>query len=116
MINYAILMFLFYKTNIASKPQIKWLMFSLIAFSIILIFNSYYRMFLYINHFGLTVLRLQVVLFLLMELIIFVLMILKVFKKFEYKNAFVYFIIIVSFYVTNLYLCNDWMINILNNI
>ena len=73
-------------------------------------------MFLYINHFGFTVLRLQVILFLLMESIIFILMIMKIFNKFKDKNAFIYFIIMVSFYVINLYLCNDWMINILNNI
>lgn len=116
MINYVILMYLFYKTNMSNKPQIKWLMFILIIFSIVLIFNSYYRMFLYINHFGFTVLRLQVILFLLMESIIFILMIMKIFNKFKDKNAFTYFIIMVSFYVINLYLCNDWMINILNNI
>lgn len=116
MINYGILMFLFYKTNISKKSSIKWLIFSLIVFSIILIFNSYYRMFLYINHFGLTVLRLQVILFLLMELVIFVLMILKVFDKFKERNAFIYFIIMISFYIVNLYLCTDWIISILNKI
>ncbi len=116
MINYAILMFFWYKTNMTRDSFIKWLLFSLIIFSIILIFNSYYRMFLYINHYGFTVLRMQVVLFLLMELIIFILMSLKTFNKFNKKNAFIYFIIMISFYIINLYTCNDWLINILNGI
>lgn len=115
-INYAILMFLLYKTNMSRDNWIKWLLFILVGFSIILIFNSYYRMFLYINHYGFTVLRLQVVLFLLMELIIFILMIFKLFNRFKNKNAFIYFVIIITFYIINLYLCNDWLVNILNHI
>lgn len=114
-INYAILMFLLYKTTMSREKWVKWLLFLLASFSIILIFNSYYRMFLYINHYGLTVLRLQVVLFLLMELIIFILMISRIFDKFKKRNAFTYFVIIISFYIVNLYLCNDWFVNILNN-
>ena len=115
-INYSILMFILYKTNISCDTFVKWLLFILVGFSIILIFNSYYRMFLYINHYGLTVLRLQVVLFLLMELIIFVLMILKLFGRFKKKNIFTYFVIIICFYIINLYLCNDWFTNILNSV
>ena len=115
-INYAILMFLLYKTTMGREKWVKWLLFLLAGFSIILIFNSYYRMFLYINHYGLTVLRLQVVLFLLMELIIFILMISRIFDKFKKRNAFTYFVIIISFYIANLYLCNDWLVNILNNV
>ena len=115
-INYAIVMFLLYKTNMSHEPLVKWLLFILVGFSIILIFNSYYRMFLYINHYGLTVLRLQVVLFLLMELIIFILMVFKTFGKFKKRNAFIYFVIIISFYIINLYLCNDWFVNILNSL
>lgn len=114
-INYAILMFLLYKTTMVREKWVKWLLFILAGFSIILIFNSYYRMFLYINHYGLTVLRLQVVLFLLMELIIFILMISRIFDKFKKRNAFTYFVIIISFYIANLYLCNDWLVNVLNN-
>ena len=114
-INYAILMFLLYKTTMVREKWVKWLLFLLASFSIILIFNSYYRMFLYINHYGLTVLRLQVVLFLLMELIIFILMISRIFDKFKKRNAFTYFVIIISIYIANLYLCNDWLVNILNN-
>ena len=116
MINYIVLMFFWYKTNMAKEGCIKWLLFILILFSIVLIFNSYYRMFLYINHFGFTTLRLQVLLFLFMELIIFILLILKTFNKFREKNIFVYFLIITSFYIINLYFCNDWFINILNSI
>ena len=54
-INYVILMFLLYKTTMVREKWVKWLLFLLASFSIILIFNSYYRMFLYINHYGLTV-------------------------------------------------------------
>ena len=115
-INYFILMFLLYKTTMVREKWVKWLLVLLGVFSIILIFNSYYRMFLYINHFGLTVLRLQVVLFLLMELIIFVLMISRIFNKFKKRNAFTYFVIIISFYIINLYLCNDWFVTIFNNV
>ena len=31
-------------------------------------------------------------------------------------EGLVYFLIITSFYIVNLYLCNDWFINILNSI
>ena len=50
-----------------------------------------------------------------MELIIFILMISRIFDKFKKRNAFTYFVIIISFYIANLYLCNDWLVNILNN-
>ena len=53
----------------------------LLSFSILLIINSYYRMYLYINHYGFTVLRLQVLLFMLMELILFGLLFRKIYIK-----------------------------------
>ena len=114
-INYAIIMFLLYKTNLVKENKtIQVSLVLLIAFSIILIFNSYYRMYLYINHYGFTILRCQVILFLLMELVLFTLMILRIFNHFKKNNAFVYFIIVISFYIVNLYLCSDWLVNILN--
>ena len=115
-INFSITMFLVYKSNLKSDKIVRWLMILLISFSIILIFNSYYRMFLYINHFGFTVLRMQVVLFLLMELIIFILLILKIFDKLKENNALIYFIIMISFYLINLYICNDTVINLISNL
>ena len=69
-INFSIILFLLYKTDLINNNKIiKGLTLSLIIFSILLIFNSYYRMFLYIEKFGFTNLRLQVILFLLMELL-----------------------------------------------
>ena len=115
-INFSITMFLVYKSNLKSDKIVRWLMILLISFSIILIFNSYYRMFLYINHFGFTVLRMQVVLFLLMELIIFILLISKIFDKLKKNNALIYFIIMISFYLINLYICNDTVINLISNL
>ena len=66
-----ILYFVYYTTVVKENKLIKNLLLILIIFSILLIFNSYYRMFLYISAYGFTILRLQVVLFLFMELILF---------------------------------------------
>lgn len=114
MINFIIIMYLLYKTKSANESsKIKKLIFILITFSIILIFNSYYRMYLYINNYGFTVLRLQVILFLTMELIIFSVLIKKLFKGLKSNDALIYFIVMISFYILNLYLCNDTFINFL---
>lgn len=115
MINFIIIMYLLYKTkSVSESSKIKKLIFILITFSIILIFNSYYRMYLYINNYGFTVLRLQVILFLTMELIIFSVLIKKLFKGLKSNDALIYFIVMISFYILNLYLCNDTFINFLN--
>lgn len=114
LINFSIIFYLLYKTKLSENKNIRILMTLLIVFSIVLIGNSYYRMYLYIDHFGFTVLRLQVILFLLMELILFVLLILRIYNCFKEKNAYYYFIIIITFYILNLYLCNDTFINLLN--
>lgn len=71
-------------------------------------------MYLYINNYGFTVLRLQVILFLTMELIIFSVLIKKLFKDLKSNDALIYFIVMISFYILNLYLCNDAFINFLN--
>lgn len=115
MINFIIIMYLLYKTkSVDENSKIKKLIFILITFSIILIFNSYYRMYLYINNYGFTVLRLQVILFLTMELIIFGILIKKLFKGLKFNDAFIYFVVMISFYILNLYLCNDTFINLIN--
>lgn len=115
MINFIIIMYLLYKTkSVDENSKIKKLIFILITFSIILIFNSYYRMYLYINNYGFTVLRLQVILFLTMELIIFGVLIKKLFKGLKFNDAFIYFVVMISFYILNLYLCNDTFINLIN--
>ena len=114
LINFSIISFLMYKTNgIKENKIVRNLIFLLIAFSIILIFNSYYRMYLYIDKFGFTVLRLQVMLFLTMEVVLFGFIIKKILSKI--KNEGVILLSIMSFfYVLNLYLCNDWFIRLIN--
>lgn len=114
LINFSITSFLMYKTNgIKENKIVRNLIFLLISFSIILIFNSYYRMYLYIDKFGFTILRLQVMLFLTMEVVLFGVIIKKILS--EIKNEGVILLSIMSFfYVLNLYLCNDWFIRLIN--
>lgn len=111
-INFSIILFLLYKTDLINNNKIiKGLTLSLIIFSILLIFNSYYRMFLYIEKFGFTNLRLQVILFLLMELLSLLVILKKI--LFKLKNNFViFFIIIITTYIVNLYICNNWFIRL----
>lgn len=116
LINFEIILYLIYKTNLVKEDKkVKYLVLSLIAFSIFLIFNSYYRMFLYIGRFGFTNLRLQVILFLFMEIILFGFIIKKIIRGAK-KDEMVFLIIMTITYVINLYVCNDWFIGILENI
>ncbi len=116
LINFGIILYLIYKTNLVKEDKkVKCLVLSLIAFSIFLIFNSYYRMFLYIGRFGFTNLRLQVILFLFMEIILFGFIIKKIIRGAK-KDGLVFLIIMTITYVINLYVCNDWFIGILENI
>lgn len=116
LINFGIILYLIYKTNLVKEDKkVKCLVLSLIAFSIFLIFNSYYRMFLYIGKFGFTNLRLQVILFLFMEIILFGFIIKKIIRGAK-KDGMVFLIIMIITYVINLYVCNDWFIGILENI
>lgn len=116
LINFGIILYLIYKTNLVKEDKkVKCLVLSLIAFSIFLIFNSYYRMFLYIGRFGLTNLRLQVILFLFMEIILFGFIIKKIIRGAK-KDGIVFLIIMTIAYVINLYVCNDWFIGILEKI
>lgn len=116
LINFGIILYLIYKTNLVKEDKkVKYLVLSLIAFSIFLIFNSYYRMFLYIGRFGFTNLRLQVILFLFMEIILFGFIIKKIIRGAK-KDGLVFLIIMTITYVINLYVCNDWFIGILENI
>lgn len=115
-INFGIILYLIYKTNLVKEDKkVKCLVLSLIAFSIFLIFNSYYRMFLYIGKFGFTNLRLQVILFLFMEIILFGFIIKKIIRGAK-KDGMVFLIIMTITYVINLYVCNDWFIGILEKI
>ena len=116
LINFGIILYLIYKTNLVKEDKkVKCLVLSLIAFSIFLIFNSYYRMFLYIGRFGFTNLRLQVILFLFMEIILFGFIIKKILRGAK-KDGMVFLIIMTITYVINLYICNDWFIGILEKI
>ena len=116
LINFGIILYLIYKTNLVKEDKkVKCLVLSLIAFSIFLIFNSYYRMFLYIGRFGFTNLRLQVILFLFMEIILFGFIIKKIIIGAK-KDGMVFLIIMTITYVINLYVCNDWFVGILENI
>ena len=116
LINFGIILYLIYKTNLVKEDKkVKCLVLSLIAFSIFLIFNSYYRMFLYIGRFGFTNLRLQVILFLFMEIILFGFIIKKIIRGAK-KDGMVFLIIMTITYVINLYVCNDWFIGILDRI
>ena len=112
-INFSIILYLIYKTNVIKENKIiRNLVLILIAFSILLIFNSYYRMFLYIGKFGFTNLRLQVILFLLMELILFGIIIKKIINKVN-SDGLIFLVIMTSFYVINLYICNDFFIRLI---
>ena len=116
LINFGIMLYLIYKTNLVKEDKkVKCLVLSLIAFSIFLIFNSYYRMFLYIGRFGFTNLRLQVILFLFMEIVLFGFIIKKIIRGAK-KDGMVFLIIMTITYVINLYVCNDWFIGILEKI
>lgn len=113
-INFSIILYLMYKTNVIKENKIiRNLVLILIAFSILLIFNSYYRMFLYIGKFGFTNLRLQVILFLLMELILFGIIIKKIINKVN-NDGLIFLVIMTSFYVINLYICNDFFIRLIS--
>ncbi len=115
-INYTIISFTIYRTkDMLSHKIVRILLLLLIVFSALLIFNSYYRMFLYIGHYGFTVLRLQVVIFLAMEFILFGLIAKKIICGLK-NDAFLCFIIMTSFYIINLYLCNNFFIHAISNI
>lgn len=112
-INFSIILYLIYKTNVIKENKIiRNLVLVLIAFSVLLIFNSYYRMFLYIDKFGFTNLRLQVILFLFMELILFGVIIKKIINKIN-NDGLIFLAIMTSFYVINLYICNDFFIRLI---
>lgn len=116
-INFNIIMYLLYKTPLIKENHvIKKLILLLICFSIFLIFNSYYRMFLYIFNYGYTVLRLQVILFLAMEMILFLILVKKIVKELKINDTTLYFVVMISFYILNIYLCTNNFVSLLNHI
>lgn len=111
-----ILYFVYYSNVMKENIFTKILTLILILFSILLIFNSYYRMALYISAYSFTILRMQVILFLTMELIIFILITDRICKNNNYNEAFAFMIIIVTTYILNLYICNDFVISNINKL
>ena len=115
-INFIITLFTIYKTKLKNNKIVKTLLLILIGFSILLIFNSYYRMILYINAYTFTILRLQVILFLMLELILFILLIKKIVSEIHINNLYLFSILFLVFYILNLYLCNQTIINLINKL
>ena len=116
-INFGIIFYLLYKTDAIKENKIlKNLVLLLIIFTITLIFNSYYRMFLYMYEYGFTILRTQVILFLLMELLISLITIKKIIYDLKHKDGYLLGIIMISTYVINIFICNIDVINYLNNL
>lgn len=113
-INFLIINYHLYVSKITNNKFIKNMLIVLISFSILLILNSYYRMFLYINAYSFTILRLQVLLFLTMELIFFILFMLKTLNKLNIKENNIYPIILSTFYILNIYLCSNWFIKLIS--
>ena len=115
-INFTILLFYNNFANYEDSKWIKYMLLTIIFFSIFIIINSYYRMGLYIFEYGYTVLRLQVILFLTMELIFFIILIFKFHNKLNKDKPLIYFIIMLVTYLLNIYLCNEYIINQINNL
>lgn len=116
-INISIIAYFTYYTNLVKDNKlVKMLLSVLTIFSLLLILNSYYRMFLYIGVYGFTILRLQVVLFLLMELILFIIIFGKIININFKSSAFKFMIIVISTYILNLYLCTNTFIDFINNL
>ncbi len=112
-INFATIVYCLYFTKVIDNKFIKNLLLLIITFSILLIFNSYYRMFLYIGEYGFTILRLQVILFLAMELISFIFIIRKMMVNYMKEEQMILLTILV-FYLINVYFCTDNFVKFLN--
>ena len=116
-INFIIILFYYnFVFNFKDKKWIKHALLTIIFFSIFIIFNSYYRMGLYIFEYGFTTLRLQVILFLTMELIFFIILIFKLNNKLKNDSALKYLIIMLITYLLNIYLCNELVVNFINEL
>ena len=116
-INFSIILYYLYKTDAINKNKLlKILILLLITFTIILIFNSYYRMFLYIKAYTFTVLRTQVILFLLMELILLIIITKKIISNLKHNDAALFTWTILITYIINIYICNISAINLINSL
>ena len=116
-INFSIIFYIIYRTNgIKENKLLKYLSLSLVIFTIVLILNSYYRMYMYMSTFGFTVLRGQVILFLLMELIISLVMIKKIISNLKYKDAYILFNVMITTYIINIFTCHITLMDYLNHL
>ena len=73
-------------------------------------------MYLYMSVYGFTISRLQVVLFLIMELALFIVILIKILKKIKFNEMYTCFIIIITAYIINLYLCNQPLVDFINKV
>lgn len=116
-INFSIILFFLYKTNIIKENQtIRRLTLLLITFTIILIFNSFYRMYLYMHEFGFTILRTQVVLFLIMELILSLVIVKKIVGNLKHRDASIFASVMITAYTLNIFICNENVIDYINKL
>ena len=116
-INIGIIFFYIYKTALLEKNKsVKKLLGLLITFTIILIINSFYRMYLYMHTFGFTILRTQVILYLIMELILLIVIIKKVFSKLKHDESSIFTPVMITTYVLNILICNEEVITFINRL
>lgn len=115
-INIAIIIFYLKIADYEDNKIIKGLLLFLIVFSIFIIINSYYRMALYIFEYTFTILRLQVILFLTMELILFMILTFRVLNRRVKERPHLYFVILITTYFLNIYLCQSNFIEYINSL
>lgn len=115
-INYSLIkLFNFLDSDILNDKNNRKINLWLFINSLLLISNSFYRMILYINAYGLTILRVQVILFLIMTSLLFITMVLRMLKM-SFKDRSYSFMILVVFYILNLYLASQPVIDYLNKL
>jgi len=108
-INYSMIILLFskYKDELKNK-SVKAAMILLSVFTIILIFSSFYRMHLYTMNYGLTTLRIQVIIFLVLELIVFLLTLMNLVKS-KYSIAKLVFVFVIIGAMLNATVANEYV-------
>jgi hypothetical protein len=98
-INFAVvIVFLNFMKKIENKNLVKKMLFALCIFTGLLISSSFYRMFMYVDSYGFTILRVAVLTFLTMECILIVMAAISIFKENLqlFKNSFY---VSLSFYL-----------------
>ena len=98
-INFAVvIVFLNFMKKIENKNLVKKMLFALCIFTGLLISSSFYRMFMYVDSYGFTILRVAVLTFLTMECMLIVMAAISIFKENLqlFKNSFY---VSLSFYL-----------------